>query len=187
MAGVTLDALQEIYAASTDPWSFRTSAYERGKYAATLEALPRPRHEAILEIGCGNGELARLLAERCSRYVGVDGASVAVAEARRAVPNGEFVQRFLPAPLPDGRFDLIILSEILYFFDRRGLAALAAQLCERWPGAAILSVNYLGDTGNELSGSDALRIFAASLAPRFVIEPVSGTSRYRIDRFRPAA
>ena len=55
-----------VYAASSDPWQFATSDYERAKYAATVAALPKPHFEQAFEIGCSIGVLTGLLAQRCS-------------------------------------------------------------------------------------------------------------------------
>ncbi|MFC7609312.1 SAM-dependent methyltransferase [Teichococcus aestuarii] len=58
---------EALYAADPDPWRFRDSAYEAGKYAATLAALERPRYGRVLEVGCSIGVLTKQLAGRCDR------------------------------------------------------------------------------------------------------------------------
>ncbi len=35
------DYFNDVYRANEDPWSFETSEYERSKYKATMDALPR--------------------------------------------------------------------------------------------------------------------------------------------------
>ena len=182
---VTRGALEALYADGDDPWRFRTSAYEAAKRDATLAALARPRYAAILEIGCGNGELGRRLAARAARYDGVDAVERALAAARRAVPAGRFHRRYLPAPLPDGPFDLIVLSEVLYFLDPDGLRWLAATLAARWARAEIVAVNWLGPSGNALSGAEALALFVAALPPGRAVTPIAVRPRYRIDRIAP--
>ncbi len=185
MSGVGLDRLQQIYAETDDPWRFRTSAYEQAKFVATRDALPRQHYGSALEIGCGNGELARHLAPRCARYHGVDAVERALAAARRAVPGGAFHHLVLPAPLPDGPHDLIVLSEILYFLDAPGIVALAAQIEERWPAADLVCVTWLGPSGNPLEGDEALGVFRDAL-PR-ALHSVASTDLYRIDVARGAA
>jgi SAM-dependent methyltransferase len=182
-AAVDRARLDALYAAGDDPWGFRTSEYEQAKFARTRAALTRDRYASALEIGCGNGELARHLAPACDRYTGLDAVETALAAARRAVPEGRFVQGFLPCPLPDGPHDLIVVSEVLYFLDRPGLAALAGEIAGRWPRAEVLAVTWLGPSGNALEGGEALAAFAAALAPGFRALPVARQARYRIDRF----
>ena len=66
-----------------------------------------------------------------------------------------------------------------------GYTALADQIACTWPGAEILSVNYLGASGNALQGGEAADIFARCLAPRFAVTLSRATRHYRIDRFQP--
>jgi SAM-dependent methyltransferase len=179
MTAVTRDHLEGLYADGDDPWSFRTSAYEQAKFRATCAALPRPHYRSALELGCGNGELARHIAPRCDAYTGVDAVPTALEAARRAVPQARFHQLYLPADLPAGPHDLLILSEVLYFLDAPGLAALAGQIGRRWPGADLLCVTWLGPSGNALEGEEALTLFRDAL--RRPLRKVAATGHYRID------
>lgn len=181
---VSLAHLDGLYAATDDPWDFRASPYEAARFAATLDALPRPRHAHALEVGCGNGELARRIAPRCDAYTGVDAVERALAAALVAVPKGRFLRAFLPCPLPEGAYDLIVLSEILYFLDEAGLRDLAAQVDGRWPGADVVAVTWLGPSGNPLQGDYALASFAqATVRRRKAAAP--GDPGHRIDVFAP--
>lgn len=178
--------LEKLYSATDDPWDFRSSPYEAARFEATLAALPRAGYVHALEIGCGNGELARRLAARCDAYSGLDAVDTALVAARQAVPTGTFTQGFLPCELPKGAYDLIVLSEILYFLDKAGLKDLASQLDCRWPDADILAVNWLGLSGNEIEGDAALAHFAAAtMRDRLSYRP--SDPRHRIDLFPPVS
>ena len=184
MSAVEPDALDALYRHSDDPWNFRASAYEAAKFAATAEALPRPHYRSALELGCGNGELARRLAPRCEAYTGLDAVETALSAARRAVPAGRFVQGFLPCPLPEGDHDLIVLSEVLYFLDAWGIDWLAGEIDRRWPDADVVLVTWRGPSGNALEGEAALALFLAAVeAPRRA-ETVRLEERYRIEVLR---
>lgn len=183
VGAVPRDHLEALYATGDDPWGFRTSPYERAKFEATRAALLRPRYASALEVGCGNGELARRLAPLCDRYTGLDAVEAALEAARRALPTVNFVQGFLPCELPEGPHDLVVLSEILYFLDPPGLRALGRQVVRRWPEAEVLAVTWLGPSGNPLEGGAALDAFARAVAPELAATPVARTERYRIDRF----
>lgn len=179
--------LAALYAKGDDPWNFRDSAYEHGKFAATAAALPRPRYAHGLEIGCGNGELARHLAPRCARYTGIDAIPAALAAARRAVPEGRFVETFLPAPLPEAGnapYDLIVLSEILYFLDRGGIADLAARIDAAAPAGDVICVTWRGPSGNPLAGEDALAAYMAASSGR-ASKCLRRAPLYRIDLLTP--
>ena len=167
MSAVAPAALEAIYAEGDDPWGFRTSSYEAAKFAATADTLPRARYRSALELGCGNGELARRLASRCGRYIGLDAVETALEAARRTVPEGRFVRGFLPCPLPPGDHDLIVLSEVLYFLDAWGIDWLAGEIDRLWPSADVVIVTWRGPSGNALEGEAALALFlAATQAPR---------------------
>lgn len=179
MTGVGADHLESLYAATDDPWGFRSSAYEQAKFAATRAALIRPRYRSGLEIGCGNGELARHLAPLCTSYHGVDAVERALAAARCTVPEGRFHRVHLPGRLPGGAHDLIVLSEILYFLDPAGIAALAGQIGHRWHGAELVCVTWLGPTGHALQGEEAYDLFRLASSRPF--RPAARTRFYRID------
>lgn len=182
--GVGLDHLRGLYAETSDPWGFADSPYEQSKFAATRAALAQSGYRSAFELGCGNGELARHLSDICARYTGMDAVATALRAARMRVPEARFIQGFYPGPLPEGDFDLIILSEVLYFLDPEGLAKLAGDITARWPGAEVLCVTWLGDTGNPLQGTEALRVFTDALqGHRFT--RLAETPAYRIDRGLP--
>ena len=110
---------EELYAKSPDPWGFRVRAYERRKYAITLAALPRERYNRAFEPGCSIGVLTGLLAKRADVLLASDISPTAIAIAERAdLPdNVELAVRTVPQDWPDGSFDLIVVSELGYYFD----------------------------------------------------------------------
>jgi SAM-dependent methyltransferase len=176
-----------IYAASDDPWHFRSSPYERKKYAATLAALPPGRFRAGLEIGCSIGELTRLLAQRCDAVCGVDiaAAPLAVARARCAdLAHASFIRANVPRDWPGGHYDLIVLSEVLYFLSREDRAAVARLVCNALTrDGVVLLVNWLGYSENPCGGDEAAEGFAAAAAPDLRFDLQQRHELYRIDRF----
>lgn len=184
---------EELYARDADPWSFRTSEYERAKYDATLAALadlvPVAR---ALEVGCSIGELTARLAPLCDELVAVDCSATAVARARErleGVAGVRVEERCVPDSIPDGPFDLILCSEVLYYWDPSLLRAALGQLRGRLaPGGALVAVHWRGPVRHyPLGGEDVHRMLAAEpgglLRGRSVDHP-----RYLLDRYdRPAA
>jgi SAM-dependent methyltransferase len=119
---VTLDAghFRERYAASPDPYRLAERWYEARKYAVTAALLPRERYGAAFEPGCSVGVLTALLAPRCDSLLACDMIPEAVASARArtvGLPGVRVEQRAIPRDWPAGSFDLVIFSEILYYFD----------------------------------------------------------------------
>jgi len=136
----------ELYEHATDPWSLATRWYERRKYALTLASLPQERYRSGLEVGCSVGVLSRALAGRCDALLAIDVASAAVETARRRMSSDHHVrveQRQLPGEWPDGVFDLVVLSEVLYYLDAgdaESLLSRAAGALE--PGGTLIAVHW---------------------------------------------
>jgi predicted TPR repeat methyltransferase len=139
-----------LYAQSDDPWNFETSEYERTKYERTLEALGGRRFGSALEAGASIGVFTEMLADRCDELLAVDVSERAVAEARKRLSGREHVRverRTLPEEMPEGLFDLIVASEVLYYFTREAmLAVLGAFERELAPGGALLAVHWRRET-----------------------------------------
>lgn len=181
----TAEHFKRLYHDNPDPWNFKTSAYEQQKYEATLSALGTRRFEMALEAGCSIGILTRRLAERCDRLLGLDfvPAAVAMARARCApLPGVSIEQMQIPQQWPEGQFDLILFSEILYFFDEDDLR----ETCEHTlrsllPGGLVLLVNFTGVTDDPNNGDDAASLFIKTSFP--VLRPIlqSRDSFYRLD------
>jgi len=148
-----------LYAASADPWRFETSAYESAKYDETIAALPAARYDRAVEIGCSIGVLTERLAARCDALLGIDVAQAALDRAQvrcAALPAVRFQRLRLPDEMPAGHFDLILLSEVLYYFDAATLAKLGDRLrAVTAPAADIVMVHWLGPTPDYPSTGDA--------------------------------
>ena len=182
------DYFAGMYASDPDPWRFATSAYERDKYAATLACLPRPSYRAGFEPACAIGVFTRALSERCDRLLASDLVPAAVDAARERCadrPSVEIRQGAVPADWPEGRFDLIVLSEFLYFLALSDLTALVECVCASIePGGDVVLVHWLGVTDYPLSGDEAAETFIREAAPFAEVLHQSRTGDYRIDVLR---
>src|SRR5580693_465333 len=121
-AAVTLDPghFRERYRASSDPYGLADRWYEARKYAITVALLPRERYGTAFEPGCSIGVLTARLAPRCASLLACDAIDSAVASARTRtarLPGVRVERRMIPRDWPPGEFDLIVFSEILYYFD----------------------------------------------------------------------
>lgn len=115
-----------MYSSAEDPWSLTERWYERRKYDLTVAALPVPHYRRAFEPGCSVGELTRRLAGRCDAVLACDRVESAVATARRrtaGLPHVSVRRMVLPEEWPEGTFDLIVLSELLYYLDGTALDA----------------------------------------------------------------
>ncbi|MCI3946026.1 SAM-dependent methyltransferase [Pseudomonas syringae] len=139
----------ELFRDNNDPWAFKQRWYERRKRALTLAALPREHYHAIFEPGCANGELSADLAERCDMLVCCDTSSKAVDLARQrlaGMPHATVVQARLPQQWPQGRFDLIVFSELGYYLDADDLNRLIDRaLSALSPDGQLLACHWRPD------------------------------------------
>ncbi len=122
---------ENIYAASSDPYGYTSSDYERQKYSATLAALSRERYTKAFEIGCSIGVLTRLLGERCDSLLSVDVVERALQQARQrcaAERNVRFARMRVPDNWPNETFDLIVISEVFYYLTVSELNLLVQRL-----------------------------------------------------------
>lgn len=55
-----------------------------------IEQFAGLRGKHVLEIGCGDGRVSRILAEKAGRYTAIDPDSRAIAKARSNIPNIDF-------------------------------------------------------------------------------------------------
>jgi alkylation response protein AidB-like acyl-CoA dehydrogenase/SAM-dependent methyltransferase len=134
-----------IYQRRKDPWGFETSEYESEKYNLTLQALPRQKYASGLEVGCSIGVLTACLAPRCQRLLSLDVAELALEQARLRcahLPQVRFEQMHFPQQAPDDDFDLILISEVAYYWQQADLALAADALAARHlPGGHLVLVH----------------------------------------------
>ena len=134
-----------LYAASTDPWGLASRQYEARKYAITLATLPRPRYKRTFEPGCSIGTLTRMLATRADHVLATDASSAALAAARRsALPkNVRLEHASVPEQWPHGRFDLIVFSELGYYFDEADLESFVQRaVAALEPDGHLIAVHW---------------------------------------------
>ena len=137
---------REKYDASPDPYRLAERWYEARKYAVSVALLPRERYGSAFEPGCSVGVLTALLAGRCDRLLACDAIGRAVTAARARTtgrPGVRVEQRVIPAQWPQESFDLIVLSEVLYYFDDADLAQLLGLAIKTLnPGGHLLAVHW---------------------------------------------
>ena len=185
-ARMSAERFERLYEASEDPWDYRSSEYERAKYAATLAALGPGRYGRALETGCSIGVFTELLARHCDRLVGLDFSSRALAlagERLSGVANVKLVLGSFPEQVPSGGWDLVVCSEVLYYLDRAVLARALDWLethLER--GATVLAVSWRGSGETEpLRGDDVHDLLGTRLARWHAFD--GRRPGYRLDRF----
>jgi SAM-dependent methyltransferase len=175
---------EDKYRADIDPWQFRSSPYERQKYEATVGALTKAQYRRALEVGCSIGIFTALLSPRCRQLVAIDSSQTALAEAKQQnLPNVRFERAVLPDDFPNGNFDLIVLSEVLYYFVEADLIRLAEKCgMSLDAGGEIILCHWLGETDYPLTGYHASDLFMESLSTRRPTRVILHEAIYRLER-----
>lgn len=155
---VSAESFEHRYRVADDPWSYRTSHYERSKYCRTLAVLSRQRYGDVFEPGCSIGELTAMLAPRCDRLLATDLSPTAVTRARNRCYGLNHVHiecQDLRAHQFRETFDLIIFSEIGYYFESELLLQIAARLSDSLrPGGELVAVHWRGISPDHLLHGD---------------------------------
>lgn len=175
---------ERCWGGSDDPWEQATRHYEERKYDLTAAMPRRARFRRVFEPGCATGLLTARLLERSDRVVATDRHPHAVEVTRRRIgdtPKATVSTGRIPDDWPDGTFDLIVLSEVLYYLDAadvRRCIDLAVASLER--DGELVAVHYrvpvaehalLGDEVHDLLAADErLTRYANHLEDEFVLE-----------------
>ncbi len=175
-----------------DPWDFRKSRYEAAKYAATMQHLPRARYQTALEVGCSIGVFTRMLAERVHDLLAIDIAEAALSMAREHCQDRPHVRFALTNPLrssPPGSFELIILSEVGYYWEPTEFDRVFRNLIQQLePAGQIILVHWRASVPDYPQTGDALHEQAEVLATQLGLIPRGHwvEEKYRTDLWEKA-
>lgn len=181
------DYFDELYSQNPDPWNFATKAYEHEKYTATIENLPKEHYNSALELGCSIGVLSAMLGERTLRQLSLDAAAVAIQQAQErcaSQPHIRFERATLPVEYPAGQFDLVLMSEVGYYFALPDLKKLSQNVLQSMaPEADLVLVHYLPVVPDYPLTGDEVHDFFRQLPDLHLLSSFRAP-RYRFDSFR---
>lgn len=151
------------YQQDDDPWHFETSPYERHRYLTVIDSLAERRFARAFEPGCSVGVLTALLAPYCACLEAIDISETAVRRAQDRCSQFKSVnirEGSLPESIPTGEFDLIVFSELGYYFDKTQLARVVQDLSSHLAvGGLLVAAHWLGHSEDHLiTGDDVHRI-----------------------------
>jgi len=172
------------YEECEDPWSFAKSAYEQQRYEAILRAVGDRRYRRAFEPGCSIGVLSAKLAGICDSVEAMDISPTAVAQARERTKHLENVRTTcgaLPTFIPQGTFDLIVFSEIGYYFTDEVLFAVALALANRiCKSGVFLAAHWLGESPDHLLSGDRVHEILNQI-PELVLRHGERHAGFRLD------
>jgi cyclopropane fatty-acyl-phospholipid synthase-like methyltransferase len=181
---------------SPDPYKVSASGYEREKMERVMATLGfEKRFASILEIGCGEGNMTARLASISGRTLATDISDMAVRRTRETTssfPNVETQRLDLLSDEPPGQFDLVVASEVLYYFGKDQLPAVLERItsCVKNRGSvALIHARALADdeTGVELKKFGARTIHEMFIHdPRYSVIQDDIQPAYRVTVLRKA-
>ena len=154
MSTTSREFFEQMYATSEDPWAFASNEYEQQRYATILGFVPHGRFRRAFEPGCSIGELTARLATRCGFVTAIDIAETAVETARHrctGLDNFDVHRGSVLDDMPPGPFDLVVFSEIGYYFAAAELVELAHRIASRIePHGQLIAVHWTGVSPDHL-------------------------------------
>lgn len=118
----------------------------------------------------------------------MDPAGKALGHARarcRHLPHVAFLQGKAPDDWPAGRFDLILLSEVVYYLGPDDVPRLAARVVGSLePEGEVELVHWVRETDYPLSGDEAAERFIAAQPDALRLLGQQRTEDYRLDLLR---
>jgi len=186
---LSADYFENMFKGTDDPWNLETSTYEQAKYADTIKALAGRSYRHGFEIGCAKGVLTHRLAPYCSRLLAIDVSETALAAARErcaAFSSVSFLRMVFPQEAPSQtQFDLVVLSEVSYYWDDTDLARAALWLTEHIStGGDVLLVHWIGETDYPQSGDDAVEKLGNAVQLPMDVLCAERRDHYRLDLWR---
>jgi SAM-dependent methyltransferase len=180
---------EALYQADPDPWKFATSEYEAQKYAATIAALPKPHYRSALEIGGSIGVLTRKLAQYCDSVLSIDVSKTAqdrAIEFCKQFPQIHFQLMNFPHQSPKEKFDLILVSEVGYYWCHKDLEIAQQRIFDMLePKGNLLLVHWLPKTPDYPLTGDEVHDAFLGFSPE-QLHPLTShrNSKYRLDLFK---
>ncbi|WP_310414478.1 SAM-dependent methyltransferase [Chamaesiphon sp. OTE_8_metabat_110] len=182
------DFFEALYQQNPDPWEFATSEYEAQKYATTLDALPHSLYQSGFEIGGSIGVLTEQLAQRCHSLLSIDVSEIPQRQAIERcqhLNNIRFELMSVPDKFPEEYFDLIVLSEVGYYWSLPDLMKAQGLILERMRSQGhLILVHWTVDARVLPITGDAVHDAFVELVPDRLKHLKSLTAKqYRLDLF----
>lgn len=173
---------EDLYRTDPDPWRLDGAPYEERKRALTLASLPRARYDRAFEPACARGRITALLAERCTEVVALDPVEAALERVRALGLPGVDVRRgAVPDDWPEGTFDLVVLSELLYFLTPAQRARCAERtVASLRPRGHVVAVHWRQDFAEAASTPERAHVDLHALGLRTVVAHLEDDVRLEV-------
>ncbi|MDE2453116.1 MAG: methyltransferase domain-containing protein [Burkholderiales bacterium] len=167
---------------SWNPDQYLRFAEPRLRPAADLLARISGEPGAIVDLGCGAGNVTRLLAERWprARLQGVDDSAAMLGQARAALPGVDWQCRSIANWQPDAAPDLIYSNAALHWLPdhARLLPRLASLLAPGGTLALQMPRNFLAPSHTMIADTVRAGPWRTRLEPLLAAPPVAEPAAY---------
>lgn len=149
MKAIDPAGFEALFQVDADPWDYAGSRFEAFKRGVLRKACGLGVRGRVLELACANGETTKALRPIALRLLALDAAPAALEEARRRTRHLDRItvrRAVLPGAMPRGPFDLIVVSELLYYLTAEGLRRLLPRLRRALaPGGRLVVLHHVVD------------------------------------------
>lgn len=186
---ITLDGFERKFASDPDPWRTWTSSYEQVKRRHLGQVIGPGRYGRVLEVGAGNGSNTHMLASRALRLTVTEGTLTGVRLIREMFDETRRIKVCrldISDRLPEHRYDLIVISEILYYLKDKPFRNLVREVKRTLqPGGVLVLAHHTGLFGDAArNGGSVHRQFLSQLSRFMVCDFDLRTGRYSMVRAR---
>lgn len=173
---------EDLYRTDPDPWRLDSAPYEDRKRALTMASLPRERYGRAFEPACARGRITALLAARCAEVVALDPVEQAVERVReRSLANVDARRGAIPHDWPEGPFDLVVLSEVLYFLSAEDRALVARRTADSLTATGqVVAVHWRHDFDEAASLPDDAHVDLHATGLRTLVTHVEQDFRLEV-------
>jgi SAM-dependent methyltransferase len=180
---IDIDGFENLFQRDPDPWDYETSAFEAHKRSVLMRYAGLGPRGRVLELACANGVTTQALMKVGLRVTALDGSSTAIAQARTRlghIRRLRLLHANLPKGLPKESFDLIVVSEIVYYLGSIAARRLAEGVANRVaPGGRVVVLHHhLNFPDASVNPEHAHRDFVRLLRERMTLVRSARTGRF---------
>lgn len=177
MRPITLTEFEMRFRQDPDPWQTHTRRREKVKRHQLMQAAGFRRWSRALELGAGNGSNTVLLARRSLQLdacEATDSGFALIQEAVASLPNVQVCKHVIPERFPSSFYDLIVISEVLYYLPPGHLRKLSRAISRALvPGGRLVLAHHhrrFADAwlGGATAQENLIRAISAPLRPVFL-------------------
>jgi len=139
-----------VYAgAQDDAWGYERRPFERERFDLIMDVMSDLSPERLLEVGCAEGHLTRRLSGHVEELVACDVVEEALRRAKEhcaGLANVRFLLADIRKTWPEGMFDAVLCSDVLYYFTKREVRGVVHRSALKIsPGGHFLFANEWQD------------------------------------------